>query len=269
MLFSSNKTNCRNQVLLVFSVIIILVFPNAWAIEQIPITRSYTMDNVIFDGKWSFFEEWKKSSLYTLSYNDGTTIQLRLAHQGDFIYAFIDEVSKTHFTKGSDRAVICIDGNNDKNITPDNDDYCFVLSLGQSSPFVLKGGSALGATDHFNKIENVTITGVATISDQNDHYTTTPHPGYEFKIPINLFGRSDVYGFYVGIYDTISHKTYSFPEDLSTNSNSIPGPSKWGEIISPDKSIPEFPWPVLALSVSITALILLRKSILFSQYKKP
>lgn len=260
MLFSTSKTNYRNQALLVLAVIIILVFPDAWAVEQIPITRSYTMDNIVFDGKWSFFEEWKKSSLYTLSYNDGTTIQLRLAHQGDFIYAFVDETTKTHFTKGSDRTVICLDGNNDKNITPDIDDYCFVLSLGQNSPFVLNGGSALGATDHFNKIKNVTITGVAAISDENDHYTTVPHPGYEFKIPINLFGRSDVYGFYLGAYDAISHKIYSFPEDLSSNSNSIPSPSKWGEIISPDKSIPEFPWPVLALSVSITALILLRKS---------
>lgn len=254
---STDKISYRNKVILLATIFVLLISPDAWAVEQIPITRSYTMDNVIFDGKWTFFEEWKKSSLYTLSNNDGTTIQLRIAHQDDFIYVFVDEISKTHFTKGSDRAVICIDGDNNKNIISDIDDYCFALSLGQNVPIVLRGGSNLGATDHFSKIENVPVTGVAAISDENDHYTPIPHPSYEFKIPINLFGRSDVYGFYLGVYDTISHKTYSFPEDLSSSSTSIPSPSKWGEIISPDKSMPEFPWPALSLVLATFLVIYL------------
>ena len=61
------------------------------------ITISPSMDKVNFDGKWTFFWEWKQTSLNTISYNDGTQIQLRTAHQGNFIYVLIDEYQKQIF----------------------------------------------------------------------------------------------------------------------------------------------------------------------------
>src|SRR5690349_1904192 len=90
----------------------------AAATEPIPITLSGNMDKVIFDGKWTQLYEWKESTLTTLSYDDGTLIQLRTAHQNNFIYVLVDAVSMTHFNKGSDTAMVCFDQNNNKTAIP-------------------------------------------------------------------------------------------------------------------------------------------------------
>lgn len=247
--------------------VVLISIGNAAAVEQIPITRSYTMNNVIFDGKWTFFEEWKKSSLYSLNYDDGTQIELRMAHEDNFVYVFVDDISETHFAKGSDRAIFCFDGKNNNSTTPDTDDYCFGVALGGKVPFVLQGGSPLALTYHFTKISNPKdVIGISSVSDENDHYTDIPHPSYEFKIPTDLIGRSDVYGFYLGVYDADSKMTYSFPENLTSSSSEIPNPSKWGEVVSPDQSLPEFPIPLLALLPSLFFVIFFsrRKGISFN-----
>ena len=250
--------------ILVIGVIALFAAQIAYATEQIPITRSGQMDNVIWNGKWTFYEEWKGTSLYTLSYDDGTIMQLRTAHQGNFIYVLIDAVSMTHYNKGSDRAMICFDGKNDKNKIAD-DDYCFGVALGNNNPFVLRGGSPLEQTDHYTSIANPGIIGVAAISDVNDHYSIIPHSNYEFRVPIDLLGRSGVYGFYLGVYDSHIKKVYAFPESLtSTSQFGIPSPSLWGEIVSPDKSLPEFPVPVVAFLGALgTVIFITRKAYSF------
>jgi hypothetical protein len=238
-----------------------------YATEQIPITKSGLMDNVIWNGKWTFYDEWKESSLYTLSYDDGATMELRTAHEGNFIYVLIDAVSMTNYNQGSDKAIICFDGNNDKNKVAD-DDYCFGVALGNNNPFVLRGGSPLEQTYHFRNIANPGIIGVASISDENDHYSPIPHSSYEFRIPIDLLGRSDIYGFYLGVYDSHAKKIYAFPENLtSTSEFGIPSPNQWGEIISPDKSLPEFPLPIITLLTAfITVILVTRKAHSFKSH---
>ena len=251
-------------LILAIGVIAFFTIQISYAIEQIPITKSGLMDNIIWNGKWSFYEEWKESSLYTLSYDDGTVMQLRTAHEGDFIYVLIDAVSMTHYNQGSDRAIICFDGKNDKNIVADDDDYCFGVALSNNSPFVLQGGSPLAQTDHFVNIANPGAIGAAAISDENDHYSSTPHSNYEFRIPIDLLGRSDVYGFYLGVYDSNKEKIYAFPENLtSTSQFGIPSPSKWGEVISPDKSLPEFPLPIITLLGALVSVVFISRKTYF------
>ncbi len=252
--------------ILVIVIITLFTVQAVYATEQIPITKSGLMDNVIWNGKWTFYDEWKESSLYTLSYDDGTIMQLRTAHEGNFIYVLIDAVSMTQYNQGSDRAIICFDGKNDKNIIPDDDDYCFGVVLGHNNPFVLRGGSPLEQTNHFANIVNPGVIGVAAISDEEDHYSSIPHSNYEFKIPIDLLGRSDVYGFYLGVYDSHKEKTYAFPENLTSASEfGIPSPSNWGEIISPDKSLPEFPLPVIALLGAFVSVILFTRKAHFKK----
>jgi hypothetical protein len=251
--------------ILVIGLITLFTVQIVYATEQIPITKSGLMDNVIWNGKWTFYEEWKESSLYTLSYDDGTVMQLRTAHEGNFIYVLIDAVTMTHYNQGSDRAIICFDGKNDKQKIADYDDYCFGVALGHNNPFVLRGGSPLEQTDHFTNIMNPEVIGVAGISDENDHYSSVPHSNYEFRIPIDLLGRSDVYGFYLGVYDSHAKKIYAFPENLtSTFQFGIPSPSQWGEVISPDKSLPEFPLPIIAfLGAFISVIFITRKAYSF------
>ena len=66
----------------------------ALATDQILITKSFTMDEIIFDGKWSFYTEWKKSSLDTINNGDGTVIQLRTAHIGKLFVSSANVAAK-------------------------------------------------------------------------------------------------------------------------------------------------------------------------------
>ena len=221
----------------------------AAATEPIPITLSGNMDKVIFDGKWTQLYEWKESTLTTLSYDDGTLIQLRTAHQNNFIYVLVDAVSMTHFNKGSDTAMVCFDQNNNKTAIPNANDYCFIATLEGKRSFALEGNSTIGINGNFNKITNPEgFIGIGGISDENDRYTPIPHVNYEFRIPTDLVGRSDSYGFYLTVYDAHINKFYSWPQYSDpTNILEIPSPHTWGNMISPDKTLPEFQLPIFAL----------------------
>ena len=256
MLFVKISRLHNPKLFAVITILIVVSIPCANASEPIMITISASMDKINFDGKWTFYTEWKQSSLNTISYTDGTQIQLRTAHQDNFIYVLVDETSKTKFNKYGDMSIICFNRNNTKSLTPDKNDYCFGLPFDGRYPFTLRGGSPLSETSHYMKIENPEgLIGVSSVSDQNDRYTSIPHASYEFRIPTDVVGRSDMYGFYLGVYDSHSNKVYSWPENVTNDSLlKIPSPSKWGDLVSPDKSLPEFPWPVLAL-VSSLAII--------------
>jgi len=232
--------------------------------EPVMITISNDRENIIFDGKWSNISEWKQSSLNELMFDNQNQIILRTAHQGDFIYVFIDAISDFHLDKGADKAIVCFDGNNDKTTLAGKDDFCFGVSLGNNNGFVLQGGSNIALTNNFKKIPNpIGFIGVSSVSDQNDRYTQTPHSSYEFKIPIELFDRSDNYGFYITVYDKNSDRFYSWPNVNPEKPLKIPSPAMWGDIISPDKSIPEFDWPVFLLLPSLLLVIYLtRKKIM-------
>lgn len=88
------------------------------------------MNKVIFDGIWSHKTEWKRSRLDSL--DDGTRI-LRIAHQDNFIYIFVDVLSDTILDKGADRTTICFDINNDKSTTAS-----FVAILGREEGIVMQ-----------------------------------------------------------------------------------------------------------------------------------
>lgn len=246
--------------------LILFHIPNVFAAEPIMISISSDIDKVIFDGKWSFMTEWKHSSLNTLSYDNGTTLELRTAFQGNFVYVFIDDIDTNQWNKGSDRAIVCFDKNNDKNFTADANDYCFMNILSGNTPITLQGGSALSFTSNFKKVPNPDgFMAVASISDQNDRYTSVPHPGYEFRIPTAVIGRSADYGFYVYVYHSLTNKFYSYPQDVTPDSPvGIPSPSKWGDLVSPDASLPEFQWPVLPFLIAVvTAIWFTRKEHIF------
>ena len=251
----------RIKLLGAIIILILLAIPTASASEPIMITVSPVMDKVIFDGKWTFYTEWKQSSLNTISFSDGTLIQLRSAHQDNFIYILIDEVSKTRFNKHSDMAIICFDKNNSKSVIPNGNDYCFGIPFDSNNPFTLRGGSPLEETGHYMKIQNPDgLVGASGISDENDRYTNVPHASYEFRVPTDTIGRSDDYGFYLGIYDKNSNQIYSWPEEVTTDTLlKIPPPKNWGEIISPDKSLPEFSWPLAMMVYSFFIIILVTR----------
>jgi hypothetical protein len=254
----------RNALLAILMVLFLPTLSVVFADEDILITYSEQMDRTVFDGKWTDQVEWKYSSWDKISSTNGDLVHIRTAHYDNFIYILLDVVADRSIDHLSDRAIICIDGYNDKTSTPGVDDYCFLASLDGKQGFVYQGGSPLALTRNFKKIQNSDgFIGVGGTSDLNDKYSKIPHTSFEFKIPLVLFNRSDVYGFYALVYDASENQYYSWPVDIEpVGPFDIPNPSKWGNLVSPDKSIPEFDLPLLAL---IPAIIL---TIYFTRMKK-
>ena len=209
-------------------------FDKTYAEEAILISISSNLDKLTFDGKWTNSDEWKQSSYNRLHYDDGAEIHLRTAHQDDFVYIQINFASDMIIDKYADSAIVCFDTQNDKTILPQSD-------------------------------ENFIAIGAA--SDKVDRYNKTPHASYEFKIPLDVIGRSSNYGFYISVFDKHSQNHYSWPYDIQKQSLiSIPSPSKWGELISPDKSLPEFSFSSLFLLI-IPLIILIVIIPKFQSYK--
>ena len=246
----------KNTIFLILIFLIVPLMNTVYGLESILISISSSMDDVIFDGKWTNELEWKESSWDSISSNYGT-LHLRTAHQGDFIYILLDAVGDQSIDHVSDRAVVCIDGQNDKTIISNSNDYCFFVALDGKQGFVYQGGSSLSLNGNFKKISNTEgFIGVGSKSDQNDKYSKIPHTSYEFKIPLNLFDRSNIYGFYVLVFDASTNQYYSWPTGIFPDGAfDIQSPSKWGELVSPDKSIPEFNLPLLALIPALFLVI--------------
>lgn len=244
---------------IIISLLLILAFPTVFAYEQIPITLSGEMDKVVFDGKWSSPLEWKKSSFNQYDFEHKESIILRSAHQDDFVYFLVDSVSDDEINNGADKAMICFDTNNDKTVIPNSDDYCFLSVLGSSEYFVFQGNPNNSSDNYFKKISlPKDYVGIGSASDDNDKYILIPHPSYEFKIPTDTIGRKSVYGFYFAVYDANTTKTYTYPENV-TSSELFSSPAKWGEIYSPDKSLPEFGFPMIVMVFTLGLLIFYNK----------
>jgi len=247
----------NSNVLVIMIMLAITPITNVFA-EPIMITQSPDRDRIIFDGIWTDGREWKSTSLDEIRTDQGI-IYLRTAHQGNFVYVLLDVTIDTHLDKETDKAVICFDTTNDKTEFANSDDYCFIATLGKKTGSTLQGGSSLDTND-FQNIQNPDgFIGMGGISDENDRYSKIPHASYEFRIPTDLIGRSDNYGYYVGIYDDFTKTTYSWPSEIVLDEFKIPSPKLWGEIISPDKSLPEFDLPFLALVSSLVLILVITR----------
>ena len=233
------------------------IFLDAFGEEPILISISSDLDQVIFDGKWTDSNEWKRSSYDYLQFDDGTEIHLRTAHQENFLYVQISAESDIVINKGSDSAIVCFDTKNDKTIIPQADDYCFSTSLGRNSYFTHQGGGISAINGFFKKITNdKNFIAVGTVSDKIDRYNKIPHASYEFRIPLDVIGRSDNYGFYISVFDAQTQNHYSWPYNIKKQSLlPITSPSKWGDLISPDKSLPEFHCIPLILLITTMSMI--------------
>lgn len=226
--------------------------------EPILITISDSIRSVNFDGKWTFFTEWKESSLNNVS---GKVI-IRSAHQDNFIYIFVDALYDTTLDSGFDRAIICFDPNNSKSIIPEEDDYCFIAILNENIGNTMKGNPQLNTNNYFEKIPNHNdFVGIGGTSDENDRYLKTPHPSYEFRIPTDQITRSNHYGFYLETFDATSNETLTWPPTIKENSNIISSPQNWGDLISPDKSLPEYPFPISFLVIMIFSIIIISRKL--------
>ena len=255
----------KNGFLILFVCLIIIYPISIFAEEPIFITKSSTMNKIIFDGKWSFETEWKQSSLKEINTENGI-IYLRISHQDEFVFVFLDVLPDKQMDRIADKSIICFDTKNNKSEYPDTDDYCFVAAMGKQTGMTLQSGSKIPTNNYFKNIKNhQDMIAIGGMSDKHDRYTKTPHASYEFKIPTELIGRSDNYGFYTSVFDYNSEKVFSWPSIDSKKSHIIPSPSKWGDVISPDKTLPEMPLPLVILSVLLISVIGITRKMGFSR----
>jgi len=228
----------------------LLAAPLAYAESTIPITRSTAMDKVVFDGKWTSQQEWKKSSLNDI-YEHGGRIVIRTAHQDNYIYVMLDALADTTIDNTKDYGMVCFDAKSDQSLKPDSNDYCFKIQMGSKKAFTLQGSES----GQFKPVGNhEDLIAVGGVSDENDRYTRIPHTVYEFRIPIELLERTDSYGIYFQVFDNSNATTYRWPSEIDSN-DYIPSPAKWGIIYSPDKSLPEYDVPILVLVIGILSSI--------------
>jgi hypothetical protein len=250
-------------LVLIFS---LFLFPNAYASEPLKITQSASMENITFDGKWTHSKEWKQSSLEYIII-EGKEINLRIAHYEQFIYVLIDAEDETTLNFEKDFAMICFDSENDKSETFDSNDFCFKLKLGSNSGETLQGNSS---ENNFSKIDNHNdLILISSESGEHNRYSDEPHGVYEFKIPIEIINRSNNYGFFMMLHDE-QDKTYSWPSNIVNSTNTIPPTNLWGDLISPDNTLPEFHWIPLLLIITITSIIFVSRfghTSIFSSYK--
>lgn len=244
---------------MIFVFFLIFYLPDSiFADSELLITKTIKLENEIeFDGIWTYHTEWKPTSLAEIDTEKGP-IYFRFAHQDNFLYFFIDAVADKNPEKNADKAIICFDTKNDKTLLPNQDDYCFISILGKNIGHTIQGGSFISTQNYFKKIINhEDFIGVGGISNENDRYSSIPHSSYEFRIPIDLITRSNIYGFYVGVFDKSETKMYSWPESSTTHYTKIPSPSTWGSLVSPDKSLPEFNFPSLYVIVGLIGILII------------
>lgn len=248
------------KIIVIFSVIFLFGINLAYG-QEILITVTPDSEKIVFDGKWTFKEEWKRSSQNVVDYDDGAKLFIRSSHDYDNIYIMINFVSDKTAINFADKGMVCFDGLNDGGAYPQKDDYCIVASVGSKYPKLLQGGSTLAQTGFFKNVEShPDLIAVGGLSDNNDRYSGTPHITYEFKIPLEIFGKTHTYGFYLQAYDADKDKVYSWPQNIAKEKYPyIAEPEKWGKLISPDKSIPEFNLPILLASLAFLPMILLTR----------
>ena len=249
--------------LIIFLIFSLILGSNLAFAEQIFITLSHRTDEIVFDGKWSFEAEWKASSEDIINFKDGTKFSIRSAHDYENLYFLIDFISDRRIEKHGDRAVICLGDNTEKRSFATKADFCFLVAIGSKHPITLQGGSQLSQKAFLQKVENHPgLIAVGGTSDKNDRYSRIPHASYEFKIPIEIIGSSDVYSMYIQLFDANHNKIYNWPQNaIYERYPFIPPPKDWGTMISPDKSIPEFEFPLYLLSIIILAIVITRSSI--------
>ncbi len=241
------------QIEYFFLFVLLFNLPAAFA-EELLITL--TDSEIILDGKWTNSHEWKKSSETIIEQDNMPQFVLRYAHNYESIFLLIDVVSDT--TKGNltDKSLVCFqNGRTENNFS--NPIYCFNITF--DGKLETTTTSSEKSDLKFKKIENFENSlAFSGISDQYDRYSKIPHITYEYQIPIDFIGRSDIYNFYASVYDSDTNQTISWPKTSVEPNFLISNSETWGQMISPDKTIPEFTSPFFILLVLVGTLLVIQ-----------
>jgi hypothetical protein len=204
---------------------------------------------VTIDGKWTTATEWTDG--YEMP---SPACNWRLKYDTDSLYVLSDFFGVNEsFPTGYDAAWVYIDTLGNGGSAPDKDDYAFSIQPSLSNSLVMEQGTGSDwsiVAPNFN--------GASSVDASNDPYGSSPHPIYEFKIPMSIFPanvksakmRLSTEAPFQGWYDW---PIYSDRSD----------PSTWGDVAFSSTPIPEFS------QLSLVPLITLELPLcLLSKYRK-
>ena len=136
------------NIILILTIFFIIIYPANIFAEEIFITPSSEAHKIIFDGKWSFEREWKQSSLVEIHDEKGI-VYLRVSHQDEFVFVFLDVLPDRQTEKMMDKSIVCFDTDNNKSEIADSDDYCFIAVMGKQTGMTIQGGSKIPTNNYF------------------------------------------------------------------------------------------------------------------------
>ena len=100
----------KNKILLLS--LLILLSTNPAFGQELPIVFTTNLDDVVFDGIWSYETEWKPGSVTKVK-TENSNFVIKYAHDYENLLIFISVLSDSTPSKISDKAIICIDSKND------------------------------------------------------------------------------------------------------------------------------------------------------------
>jgi hypothetical protein len=201
------------------------------------------------DGIWTNSSEWSDATLIELSNGVNETANVRLKHDGIYVFVLIDFLTDVvHNTY--DQGGVCIDAANNGGGLPQTDDYLFSLLAGQAPTFLY----TFRGTGNGNKSEDAwSLTVVPEADGQagfapGQYGNDSIHMIYEFQIPCTIWPATSSYGFYVYVFDYHTSTFLEWPAGAGGGWRRIaegepqyvpPSPDHWGSIMG--DFIPEFP----------------------------
>ena len=232
-------------------------FPIVYA-DELFITFTDADSEIILDGKWSNAHEWKKSSETIITQDNKKSFALRYAHNYEQIFVLIDVVDDISANSLKDKSLLCFEAETtESSIIDESKIYCFEKMLDGNLVTLIKNVETLESS--YKKIKNPpNVVATSGLSDQNDRYSKIPHISYEFQIPIDIIGRSNEYNVYVEVFDAETNSIMTWPSNPDVTESFLTNSTEWGKMISPDKSIPEFPSPLIVFAILIVTILVIQ-----------
>jgi len=225
--------------------------------EEIWITFSEQTNEIILDGIWTDRTEWKTSSEDVIIIDDDNRFAIRSAHDRNNIFLLIDFITDQKISN-SDKMILCIGpANLDSEINVK--EYCFTLKFNSNNLNIIELQKNEQKINYVEVKNELDVEAKSGVSNLHNRYSKIPHTSYELKIPVDKIGRDNVYNFYLKLYDADTNRYFTWPNNMEKDNSDIPLIEKWGKLVSPDKTIPEFGIPMTILMITITSIIISTK----------
>jgi hypothetical protein len=180
--------------------------------------------NISIDGRQTDISEWSGANRQTVESQDGAPFMLLAVHDSDYLYLRLELGDQSEHS--TDQAYICFDTDHDGG-SFDEGDYCFYIGMTEKQ---LKAIQGIGE-DSAERWREANPEGAAASSGISEStYISTPHAFYEFRIPLELVGDSDEFGFYALVIDGNTDKRYDIPS-TGRSSMIVPDPYRWGLMV--------------------------------------